>query len=136
MTTLYTGHLSSGDGLAASKSHVPTHPSLIEVEFANGSYNSRLISLVNLKKNEVLTIFAPHVTSASAPSYSTVQVAREAHIELNSDLLYCNHSCDPNVRFEVGGERGEWKAVAEKEVKKGDTLTFCEFVSRFLATHN
>lgn len=38
-------------------------------------------------------------TLAAVKAYSTVQVSRNAHIELNSDLLYCNHSCDPNVRF-------------------------------------
>ncbi|GBF60235.1 hypothetical protein TMEN_2647 [Trichophyton mentagrophytes] len=38
-------------------------------------------------------------TLAAVKAYSTVQVSRDAHIELNSDLLYCNHSCDPNVRF-------------------------------------
>ncbi|EPQ28179.1 uncharacterized protein PFL1_04506 [Pseudozyma flocculosa PF-1] len=125
MTSVYTGHLSAGDGLAAAATHVPTHPSLIQVEFANGSYNSRLVSLVSLKRDEVLTTFAPHVTAAPRPSYSTVQVAEDAHIELNSDLLYCNHSCDPNVRFVVAGDdKRQWKAVAEKDIKKGDTLTF------------
>ncbi|EFR05335.1 hypothetical protein MGYG_08346 [Nannizzia gypsea CBS 118893] len=38
-------------------------------------------------------------TLAAVKAYSTVQVSRDRHIELNSDLLYCNHSCDPNVRF-------------------------------------
>ncbi|KAK2865206.1 hypothetical protein FQN49_003809 [Arthroderma sp. PD_2] len=38
-------------------------------------------------------------TLAAIKAYSTVQVSKDQHIELNSDLLYCNHSCDPNVRF-------------------------------------
>ncbi|KAM5468271.1 hypothetical protein MauCBS54593_005012 [Microsporum audouinii] len=38
-------------------------------------------------------------TLAAVKAYSTVQVSRDQHIELNSDLLYCNHSCDPNVKF-------------------------------------
>ncbi|EER28444.1 hypothetical protein D8B26_004792 [Coccidioides posadasii str. Silveira] len=38
-------------------------------------------------------------TLASSKDYSTVQISTKEHIRLNSDLLYCNHSCDPNVRF-------------------------------------
>ncbi|EEP77920.1 conserved hypothetical protein [Uncinocarpus reesii 1704] len=38
-------------------------------------------------------------TLASTKDYSTVQISATQHIRLNSDLLYCNHSCDPNVRF-------------------------------------
>ncbi|KAI1910259.1 hypothetical protein LOZ12_002052 [Ophidiomyces ophidiicola] len=38
-------------------------------------------------------------TLASIKDYSTVQISVSEHIRLNSDLLYCNHSCDPNVRF-------------------------------------
>ncbi|WEW59300.1 hypothetical protein PRK78_004769 [Emydomyces testavorans] len=38
-------------------------------------------------------------TLASTKDYSTVQISKTEHIRLNSDLLYCNHSCDPNIRF-------------------------------------
>lgn len=58
--------------------------------------------------------------------YSTVQVGEERHIELNSDLLYINHSCDPSVRFEVGEKREGWRAVAERDIQKGEALSFCE----------
>lgn len=36
----YEGHLLNGDGDAAAKSHVPTHPDALEVRFQPGSYNS------------------------------------------------------------------------------------------------
>lgn len=76
-------------------------------------------------------------TSPTAkPRYSSVQVApypalpsgansqgwpSEAHIELNTDLLYVNHSCDPNVGFEVprGGSDG-WKVRALKDIAEGE----------------
>ncbi|KAN0060352.1 hypothetical protein ACQY0O_007681 [Thecaphora frezii] len=124
MTTIYTAHLSSGDGLAASLTHTATHPSLLQVQFANGSYNSRLIALVPFSKGQLISPFLPHADYVSAPSYSTVQVDEDKHIELNSDLLYCNHSCDPNVGFCVDGDKEHWKAVAIKDIEKGDTLTF------------
>lgn len=47
------------------------------------------------------TLFATNTstTLAKIKDYSTVQVSKSEHIRLNSDLLYCNHSCDPNIRF-------------------------------------
>lgn len=76
-------------------------------------------------------------TPASVPRYSSVQVApypplpasragpdtwpAAAHIELNTDLLYVNHSCDPNVAFEVpppGTDR--WAVRALKDLAEGE----------------
>lgn len=124
----YQGHLTAGDGALASRLHKPTHPSLVQVIFNNGSYNSHLVSLQNFSKGDLITPFSPHADYASAASYSTVQVGEARHIELNSDLLYCNHSCDPNVAFFIGNadEKGSWCARAERDIKKGDTLTFCK----------
>ncbi|SPO30228.1 uncharacterized protein UTRI_05692 [Ustilago trichophora] len=125
-TSAYQGHLTAGDGLLASKLHKPTHPSLVQVIFNNGSYNSHLISLQNFSRGDLITPFSPHADFASTKSYSTVQTGPETHIELNSDLLYCNHSCDPNVSFVIGdaNDKQSWKAKAEKDIKKGDVLTF------------
>lgn len=54
---------------------------------------------------------------------------QEDHIELNSSLLYTNHSCRPNVAFQVltPGEptnKDDWKVVALREIRKGETLSF------------
>lgn len=124
----YQGHLTAGDGMLASRLHRPTHPSLVQVVFNNGSYNSHLISLQNFAKGDLITPFAPHADFAKQKSYSTVQTGEKTHIELNSDLLYCNHSCDPNVAFVIGNaeDKSSWKARAEKDIKKGDILTFCK----------
>lgn len=124
----YQGHLTSGDGLLASRLHRPTHPSLVQVIFNNGSYNSHLISLQSFSPGDLITPFAPHADFASTKSYSTVQTGPNTHIELNSDLLYCNHSCDPNVAFVIGDakDKQSWKAKALKKIDKGDVLTFCK----------
>lgn len=124
----YQGHLSLGDGLLASHDHRPTHPSLLQVIFNKGSYNSHLISLRTFLPGDLITSFAPHADLATARSYSTVQTGPWTHIELNSDLLYCNHSCDPNVAFHIGDaeDKESWKAKAIKKIDKGDTLTFCK----------
>ncbi|KAJ1036004.1 hypothetical protein NDA13_000659 [Ustilago tritici] len=122
----YQGHLTLGDGLVASRDHRPTYPSLLQVIFNKGSYNSHLISLRTFLPGDLITPFAPHADLATTRSYSTVQTGPWTHIELNSDLLYCNHSCDPNVAFLIGDadDKQSWKAEAIKKIDKGDTLTF------------
>ncbi|PWN50004.1 hypothetical protein IE53DRAFT_387726 [Violaceomyces palustris] len=120
----YAGHLSNGDGLLASKGHKPTHDGLFKVVFAQGSFTSHLEASTDFQKGQTITFMSPHASSSKIVSYSTVQVGEQSHIELNSDLLYCNHSCDPNVRFDVSGDNLTWAAIAEKNINKGDVLTF------------
>ena len=76
-------------------------------------------------------------TPAAVPRYSSVQVApfpplpadragpdawpEEAHIELNTDLLYVNHSGDPNVGFEVPPPgKDKWLVRALKDIEEGE----------------
>jgi len=74
-------------------------------------------------------------TLATAKDYSTVQISRMEHIRLNSDLLYCNHSCDPNIRFvtstldptKTGAEApiaGVIEVWSTKDIRAGDELRF------------
>ncbi|GAA6028513.1 hypothetical protein JCM8097_007258 [Rhodosporidiobolus ruineniae] len=81
---------------------------------------------------------------SSAPGTATptsrLSPTARRHIELNSDLLYVNHSCDPNVVFDVNGVEagpeeedesgrweGRWRVRAEKDIAKGEILTFAYF---------
>ncbi|KAK7026501.1 hypothetical protein VNI00_015581 [Paramarasmius palmivorus] len=65
-----------------------------------------------------------NLSSARPASRSrmTVQIGVNEHIELSSDLVFTNHSCEPNIAFDLSGQ--EWKAVALRDVKTGDELTF------------
>lgn len=71
----------------------------------------------------------PPVSSESA----STSTSERRHIELNSDLLYVNHSCDPNVVFDVNGREahvgeedesgrweGRWRVRAEKDIAVGE----------------
>ncbi|KAL1304939.1 hypothetical protein AAFC00_003851 [Neodothiora populina] len=70
------------------------------------------------------SIFSPITTSTPAPIklYSTVQVSRSAHIELNSALLYLNHSCSPSL--EIDTEKMEVRVVKDRDLNEGDELSF------------
>ncbi|KAJ9641381.1 hypothetical protein H2199_005351 [Coniosporium tulheliwenetii] len=48
--------------------------------------------------------------------------SRDTHIELNSDLVFCNHSCDPSVEFDM--ERFEVRVVKDRALKAGEAVTF------------
>ncbi|PYH85129.1 hypothetical protein BO82DRAFT_371992 [Aspergillus uvarum CBS 121591] len=98
----------------------PTHPTLIHVHrspipFASGAY-----SLVSLPAGSLFCKITG--TTPAQKAYTSVQTARDAHIELNSDLVYCNHSCAPTVDFDM--HRMEVRVVADRDLQAGDPLTF------------
>lgn len=52
------------------------------------------------------------------------------HIELNSDLLYVNHSCAPNVAFKVPSS-GHWTVEALQDLAEGTIMTFAYFTTEW-----
>ena len=43
----------------------------------------------------------PPCTLADKATYATVQIGPDKHLNLNSDLLYINHSCEPSLVADV-----------------------------------
>lgn len=70
------------------------------------------------KKGEVLEI----ITGATLgmKRYTTVQISEKEHIELNSDIVYLNHSCDPTCIMDVKN----MLVRLIKDVPVGGELTF------------
>ncbi|EHA19378.1 hypothetical protein ASPNIDRAFT_137748, partial [Aspergillus niger ATCC 1015] len=94
----------------------PSHPTLIQVNrspipFASGAY-----SLVSAPAGSVLCKITG--TTPSKKAYTSVQTGRDSHIELNSDLVYCNHSCDPTVNFDM--HKMEVRVVDNRDLKAGE----------------
>ena len=94
---------------------------LAKVVHGNGDFSSKLVSLVDREPGVVLTKIEG-LSPTSERSYSSVQVNEDGDIELNSDLVYTNHSCDPNVNFDM--DKLEVRIVEDRLLKKGDDLTF------------
>jgi len=128
----------------AQKWAQPSHPSILKVQFckalASGSdskapsFSLTALASHNFPANTLLTT-STSTTLATAKDYSTVQISRMEHIMLNSDLLYCNHSCDPNIRFVTstlaplkGGPEAPMSGAIEvwsiKDIPAGDELRF------------
>lgn len=124
------------------------------------SDQSRPLGCANLqafKRGE--TLCPIRNTLPGIKAYSSVQVLPDPpiasapnspderrHIELNSDLLYVNHSCDPNVVFDVNGEEaqpteedatgkweGRWRVRAEKDIAAGEVSSWAALFSRTLS---
>ncbi|TFY79069.1 hypothetical protein EWM64_g4946 [Hericium alpestre] len=107
------------------ESYTPSHPGLFAVAFKPGAFSSACIAQKDFKAGE--TIARLEGLTVSPRSYTTVQCGPgpEDHIELNSDLVYVNHSCEPNVAFDLSSpDRTQWHARALKPIHSGEPLTF------------
>ncbi|MCJ1318592.1 hypothetical protein MMC15_003922 [Xylographa vitiligo] len=92
--------------------HPGSHPSKF---FA--SYSTSLVSLPARALFARLTGLTP-----TTQSYSSVQASRTLHIELNSALLYIDHSCAPSLEFDMA--RFEVRVARDRPLREGDKLTF------------
>ena len=95
--------------------HQPSHPQIQQViksrppatepsedkdvqEPSTEDFSTKSISKVSLPPfSEFAKLTFPPCTITEEPSYSTLQIGKDKHILLNSDLLYINHSCEPSL---------------------------------------
>ncbi|EPE30414.1 SET [Glarea lozoyensis ATCC 20868] len=103
----------------------PSHPSIQTVIHGQNSsqeYTSKSVSKISLPPFALYAKMAfPPCTPASEATYATVQCGRDAHLNLNSDLVYINHSCEPSVIFETSTLS---ILAGPKGLKEGEELTF------------
>lgn len=87
----------------------------------NAKEPNALLSKVSLPAG---SLFANIATATEVPkkSWSTVQVSEDKHIELNSALVYLNHSCVPSMELDT--TRMEIRVARNKDLKVGDELSF------------
>ncbi|KAJ7113714.1 hypothetical protein C8R43DRAFT_1099525 [Mycena crocata] len=105
-------------------SYTPSHADFI-VEFKSGNFASFLKTRRSFSEGETLTVLDK--ATRSAKYYSTVQSGKgsQDNVELNSDFLYVNHSCDPNIAFDLSSEDAtKWHVRALKNIDAGSPITF------------
>ncbi|WVR00284.1 hypothetical protein IAU59_007427 [Kwoniella sp. CBS 9459] len=97
------------------KTYKATHPGLFKVEFSASSgaaeqeeYSSRLVAARDFAPGERITKLT-NISLAPEKAYSSVQFGTgpRDHLELNSDLLFMNHSCDPTAELHLPSHRPE-----------------------------
>ncbi|KAJ6441784.1 post-SET domain-containingprotein [Purpureocillium lavendulum] len=100
----------------------PSHPEIQDVHINEAEFTTKSLSRVSLPPFAVFARLAwPPCTAAHEPTYATVQTGRDTHLNLNSDLLYINHSCEPSLIFDTGNMN---VLVGPKGLSPGDELTF------------
>jgi hypothetical protein len=77
----------------------PSHPNVQKVQFSTEKdFTTKSHSTITLPPFALFAKMAfPPCTLAEKATYATVQIGREQHMNLNSDLVYINHSCMPSV---------------------------------------
>lgn len=98
----------------------PSHPGLFKVlrQGDPASFSSKLVAERDFNKGETIADLTG--LTPGPKRYSSVQISATEHVELNSDLLYLNHSCDPSTYLDVTKKA----IVALKPIKQGEELTF------------
>ena len=135
-----TSSTSSSSSTSASSVHKPSHPNLIRVVHSPHAYASWAESLVNLpagahfasfedarpvtlrRYSTVQVGFGPAVSADGSSSSSSSSDVHAEHIELNSDLRFANHSCNPSLVFDTA--KMEARVVDDRPLRVGDELTF------------
>ncbi|KAH7357076.1 hypothetical protein BKA65DRAFT_220890 [Rhexocercosporidium sp. MPI-PUGE-AT-0058] len=104
----------------------PSHPSIQEVILPSNptDFTTKSLSKISLPPHAVFAKFDfPPCTKTDKPTYATVQMGKNEHLNLNSDLVYINHSCEPSLIFDLAPESLSILA-GPKGLKPGDELTF------------
>lgn len=99
----------------------PSHPDLIQVISSPAKFGTYTLSLVSLPAGAFFARIDQYHFVQNR-SYATVEASPGRHLELDSDLLYINHSCDPALEFDVA--RMEVRVSRHRQLNKGDELTF------------
>lgn len=93
---------------------------VVKVVYGKGDFSSKLISLVDRDAGTRLCAIEGAVL-VTQRAYTSVQVSEDCDMELKSDLVFCNHSCDPSVIFDTAKLEVR---VGDRPLKAGDDLTF------------
>jgi hypothetical protein len=99
----------------------PSHPDIIDVVIRPEAFTSGAYSLVALPRGALLTPMTA-ATPTPTKAYSSVQTGPSTHIELNSDIVFCNHSCAPTLEFDM--KNMEVRVNRNRDLKVGDELSF------------
>lgn len=76
----------------------PSHPHFLQVVVSEAEFTSKSVSTASAAPFGVVAKLSfPPCALADEPTYATVQIGRHRHLNLNSDLLYLNHSCEPSL---------------------------------------
>ncbi|RFU25403.1 hypothetical protein B7463_g10943, partial [Scytalidium lignicola] len=101
----------------------PSHGDIQEVVMTSPTeFTTKSLSKISLPPYGLFAkLNFPPCTVASEATYATVQMGKDSHLDLNSDLVYINHSCDPSLIFDMSSMS---VIAGAKGLAVGQELTF------------
>jgi hypothetical protein len=99
----------------------PDWDRLLEVKTSGGSFRSWAASKVDLPPGALFARLSG-IHQQIPQSYSTTQAGRDLHVELNSNIHFTNHSCDPTLEWHM--DKFEIRVRSDRALKKGEMLSF------------
>ncbi|KAJ2999339.1 hypothetical protein HDV02_003120 [Globomyces sp. JEL0801] len=96
----------------------PVYPDTIQIHVSELDFSSKATTRKAFKQDEVICNIKG--ITDGVKRWTSVQFGRNRHIELNSELVYMNHSCEPSVKLDCEKQQ----IIAMKELKVGDELCF------------
>ncbi|KAG1443872.1 hypothetical protein G6F56_010513 [Rhizopus delemar] len=102
------------------ESYKPSHPTYFRVlrQGSPGEFSSKLVTERAFLEGSVIADLKG--LTAGEKRYSSVQISETEHVELNSDLVFMNHSCDPTAVMDVD----RMVVTATRDLAAGDEITF------------
>ncbi|KAI0077728.1 hypothetical protein K474DRAFT_1661317 [Panus rudis PR-1116 ss-1] len=106
-----------------STAYKPSNPDLFVVVFGKGDFSAWLKANKAFEPGDVI---APITGKPGVEKdYTTVQFGPKDHFKLDSDLVYANHSCDPNTIWDMSSPNlADWVVRASKRIEPGEGITF------------
>ncbi|MBK6390955.1 MAG: SET domain-containing protein [Saprospiraceae bacterium] len=103
-----------------SKFEILSHHGLGDIYFDHSTQQRSFVATRDITAGEILYQFNPKQMQSN-PTYLTVQIGEESHIVLDPEFLASiNHSCDPNVFFDVD----HWVLRCVRDIKAGEQMTY------------
>jgi hypothetical protein len=115
-----TNGVNGSAGHEQEKSPEPGLETKLKVNRFPGDFASYATSLVSLPAGSVFSKIS--IATPAKKAYTSVQTSENTHIELNSDLVFCNHSCEPTLVFDMS--KMEVRVGEGRDLQEGDLLTF------------
>ena len=92
---------------------------MFRVELGGSAYDARLIATERLSGGQMIYRIADYRIT-HRPTYQTIQIGPETHIEELGVLAYLNHSCKPNAIVDTTA----LTVVAVRDIAPGHEITF------------
>eukprot|EP00842_Homolaphlyctis_polyrhiza_P004831 jgi/Hompol1/5349/HPOL_004357-RA len=97
----------------------PIFPDRMYVVLNKANFSSKLVAKRSFKAGEIVAPIS-RITPNAKKSWTTVQFGRDFHIELNSELVYMNNSCNPSVWIDPVHSN----VIAARDLEADEELTF------------